>query len=52
MTEEYMKRKYEELESMREEQSTDCAVILTLCVLLYCKCFFYCYSSLLEYEKV
>lgn len=33
MTEEYMKRKYEELESMREEQSTDCAVILTLCVL-------------------
>ena len=34
MTEEYMKRKYEELESMREEQSTDCAVILTLCVLL------------------
>lgn len=34
MTEEYMKRKYEELESMREEQSTDCTVILTLCVLL------------------
>lgn len=34
MTEEYMKRKYEELESMREEQHTDCTVILTLCVLL------------------
>lgn len=34
MTEEYMKRKYEELESMREEQRTDCTVILTLCVLL------------------
>lgn len=34
MTEEYMKRKYEELESMREQQSTDCAVILILCVLL------------------
>lgn len=34
MTEEYMKRKYEELESIRNEQKTDCTVILLLCVLL------------------
>lgn len=34
MTEEYMKRKYEELESMKDEQRTDCTVILLLCVLL------------------
>lgn len=34
MTEEYMKRKYEELESMREEQDVDCTVLLLLCVLL------------------
>lgn len=31
MTEEYMKRKYEELESMKDEQNTDCTVILLLC---------------------
>jgi len=34
MTEEYLKRKYEDLESMKDEQRTDCTVILLLCVLL------------------
>ncbi len=29
-----MKRKYEELESMKDEQRTACTVILLLCVLL------------------